>query len=83
MFFNQSEKSHDQKHVFQKGACLDDNLKSASPIHMKFCKYVRYIHVWKSITFRSDPIQNGRLINDLLNVTIFLNAEKTKTRVSP
>ena len=50
---------------------------------MKFCKYVRYIHVWKSITFRSDPIQNGRLINDLLNVTIFLNAEKTKTRVSP
>ena len=39
MFLNQSEKSHDQKHVFPKGcACLDDNLKSASPIHMKFCK---------------------------------------------
>ena len=30
----------------------------------------------------SDPIQNGRLINDLLNVAIFLSAENVKTHVS-
>ena len=39
LFFNQSEKSHDQKHLFSKGcACLNDKLKTASPIHMKFSK---------------------------------------------
>ena len=57
-------------------------LKSALPIHIKFGKYACYIDVWKSLTFGSDPIQNGRLINDLLNVTIFLNAENAKTHLS-
>ena len=38
--------------------------------------------VWKSLTFGSDPIQNGQLINDLLNVTIFLNTENAKTHLS-
>ena len=32
----QPEKSHDQKHVFQRGVL--ENLKSASPIYMKFGK---------------------------------------------
>ena len=33
------EKSPDQKHVFKKGCvCPDDNLKSASHIHMEFGK---------------------------------------------
>ena len=65
-----------KKICFSKGCAFpDDNLKSMSPIHIKCGKYVCYIDVWKSLTFGSDPIQNGRLINDLLNVTIFLNAE--------
>ena len=62
--------------------CPDDNLKSTLLIHMKFGESVCYIDVWKSLTFVSDPIQNGRLINDLLNVTIFLNAENAKTHLS-
>ena len=45
-------------------ACPDDNLKSISPIRMKFGKLVHYVDVWKSLTFRSDPIHSGRLIND-------------------
>ena len=36
------------KNIFKRGcACHDDNLKSASPIHMKFGK-VCYIDVWNS-----------------------------------
>ena len=34
------------------------------------------------INFGSDPLQNGCLINDLRNVTIFLNAENAKTHLS-
>ena len=53
------------KNMFSKGcACLDDNLESASPIHMKFGAQVHHIDVWKSLTFGSDLIQNGQLIND-------------------
>ena len=48
------------KNMFLKGcACPDDNLKSASPIHMKFGKWVRSVDIWKSFTFGSDPMQNG------------------------
>ena len=53
------------KTCFSKGGdCPDDNFKSASPIHMKFGKSVYYIDVRKSLTFGSDLIQNGQLIND-------------------
>ena len=52
------------KTCFSKGcACLDDNLKGVSPIHIKFGKWVPYIDVWKSLIFGSYPVQNGRLIN--------------------
>ena len=60
---------------------------STSPIHIRFSMEVCYIDVWKSLTFESDPIQNGRLINDymtyyLLKATIFLNAENAKMHLS-
>ena len=48
------------KNMFLKGcACLDDNLKSVLPIHMKFGKKVYYFDFWKSLTFGNDLIQNG------------------------
>ena len=55
---------------------------STSPIHIRFGTEVCYIDVWKSLTFESDPIQNGRLINDLLKATIFLKAENAKVHLS-
>ena len=36
----------------------------------------------KSLTFGSDQIQNGQLISDELNGTIFLNAENEKSLIS-
>ena len=45
---------------------------------MEFGKSVCYIDVWKSLTFGSDPVQNDRLTNDLLNVTIFLSLKMQK-----
>ena len=45
------------KTCFSKGcACLDDNLKSTSPIHMKFSKFICYIDVGKTL-YPLDSIQ--------------------------
>ena len=55
--FNQSEKSHDQEHVFERGAIVR-MITCASPIDMKFGKWVHYMDVWKSLTFGCDAIQN-------------------------
>ena len=81
--FNQSEKSHDQKYVFEKGVVSQhDNLKSTSPVHLKFGKYICYIDIWKSLTLESDPIQSGQLINHELSTTILLHAENKQSLIS-